>query len=88
MAVSRSDEMLIQALSFPGPQFITSRLPSGSNAGGVVSSPWRSISLPFHLILSAPFLPAKISLPLPPQTLSLPVSPIMIFTPSSPEMEK
>jgi hypothetical protein len=61
MAVSRSDEMLIQALSFPGPQFITSRLPSGSNAGGVVSSPWRSISLPFHLILSAPFLPAKIS---------------------------
>jgi len=31
--------MLIQALSFPGPQSNTSRLPSGSNAGGVVSLP-------------------------------------------------
>jgi hypothetical protein len=78
--------MLIQALSFPGPQYNTSRVPSGSDAGGVLSSPWRSTSLPFPLILSAPSIPAKISLLLPPQTLSLPVSPIMIFSPSSPEM--
>ena len=85
MALSRSDEMLIQALSFPGPQSNTSRLPSGSNAGGVVSSPWRSTSLPFPVILSAPSLPARILLPLPPQTLSFPVSPIMIFS-HSPEM--